>query len=239
MLRANLMDAHLPSASWPETQWDRILALRDPVEREAALREICERYHLVILAQCKRWSAQDGEDMAQSFLLWAIQQRRLELADPARGRFRVFLGTMLRNYQRKAYRADQAQKRGGGVEHVDWVEEAAWAPLAPDGVFDRDWALDVMKRVISTLQAEAAGSGIKDEVLSVLLPSLRAEEDAVEAGWEVHAGRLGVPAGTLRSQATRLRRRFRELMEREVSAFTSGSDLEAEIRYLMSCLGAP
>lgn len=232
------MDAHLPSASWPETQWDRILALRDPAEREAALREICEKYHVVILAQCRRWSDQDGEDMAQSFLLWVIEQRRLELADPERGRFRVFLSTMLKNYQRKAYRAEQAQKRGGGVEHVDWVEEAAGAPMAPDVVFDRDWALDVMKRIIATLQAEATGSGIKDEVLSVLLPSLRAEEDAMEATWEAHASRLGVPAGTLRSYAARLRKRFRELMEREVSASTSGSDLEAEIRYLMSCLGA-
>ncbi|MES2598731.1 MAG: hypothetical protein V4662_25585 [Verrucomicrobiota bacterium] len=231
------MDAPPSSASWPETQWDRILALRDPVEREAALREICEKYHVVILAQCRRWNEQDGEDMAQSFLLWVIEERRLELADPARGRFRFFLRTMLKNYQRKAYRSDQAQKRGGGVEHVDWVEEASWTPVAPDETFDRDWALDVMKRIISALQAEAAGSGIKDEVLSVLLPSLRAEEDAMEATWEAHAMRLGVAAGTLRSQASRLRNRFRELMEREVSAFTCGSDLEAEIRYLMSCLG--
>jgi len=132
-----------------ETQWDRILALRDPAQREQALREICELYRGVILVMCRRWDKQEGEDLTHSFMLWLIQTGRLELADPARGRFRNYLNTLLTNFLRKHHRYQQAKKRGGGVEHVDCAEETYHPALQPeDRLFDREWAQTLIGRVI-------------------------------------------------------------------------------------------
>jgi|JI6StandDraft_1071083.scaffolds.fasta_scaffold31869_2 hypothetical protein len=227
------------SGIWPETRWDRVLALRDPAAREEALREICELYRGVILARCRVWSEQDGEDLAQAFLYWLIQERRLEQADPVRGRFRSYLSTMLGNFLRKDYRAGQAQKRGGDAEHVDWVEESPWVDAASDAVFDRAWAQAVMGRVVMALRLEAEASGINEVVLRAVLPALLAEDEADGDTWKAVAARTGVASGTLRAQSTRLRQRFRELLEREVSICTTQGEVEAEIRHLVRALSVP
>lgn len=228
-----------PSGNWPETRWDRVLALRDPAAREEALREICELYRGVILTRCLAWSAQNGEDLTQAFLFWLIQERRLEQADPARGRFRSYLSTMLGNFLRKDYRSGQAQKRGGDMEHVDWVEESPWVDAASDAVFDRAWAQAVMGRVVMALRLEAEASGINEIVLRAVLPALLAEDDEDADTWKTMAAKLGVASGTLRCQASRLRQRFRELLEREVSACTTHGEVEAEIRHLVRALSVP
>lgn len=224
--------------AWPETRWDRVLALRDPAARGQALKEICEAYRPVLLAQCRKWQEQEGEDLLQEFLLWVIETGRLDRADPARGRFRAYLSTLLGNFLRKDYRAGRAQKRGGGVEHVDWVDDAVTIEAVPDAWFDRTWAQAVMGRVVATLRLEAEASGVSDDVLRAVLPALLSQggEEVDESPWTEVAARLRVSAGTLRSQAFRLRQRFRELLEREVSGFTSGSELEEEIRHLMRAL---
>jgi DNA-directed RNA polymerase specialized sigma24 family protein len=225
-------------SAWPETRWDRVLALRDPAAREDALREVCEVYRGVILGICRRWNEQDGEDLAHEFLLWVIVSGRLEQADSARGRFRSYVSTMLNNFLRKQHRAGQALKRGGGAEHLDWVEEAVWVEAAPDATFDQAWARALMERVVTALRLEATASGVKDEVLRAVLPALLAEdEETVEdETWVSMASRVGISAGTLRSQASRLRQRFRELLEKEVSFFTSRSEVESEIRHLVRAL---
>lgn len=224
--------------AWPETRWDRVLALRDPAARGEALKEICEAYRPVLLALCRKWHDQDGEDLLQEFLLWVIETGRLDRADSARGRFRAYLSTLLGNFLRKDYRAGRAQKRGGGVEHVDWVEDVVSIEAVPDAWFDRTWAQAVMGRVVATLRLEAEASGVSDDVLRAVLPALLSQggEEVDDSPWTEVAARLQVSAGTLRSQAFRLRQRFRELLEREVSAFTSGSELEEEIRHLMRAL---
>lgn len=226
------------SSLWPETRWDRVLALRDPAAQAEALKEICEMYRPVLLALCRRWNEQEGEDLLQEFLLWVIESGRLELADSSRGRFRAYLSTLLGNFLRKHYRSGRAQKRGGGAEHVDWAEDAVTVEAAPDALFDRAWAQAVMGRVVMTLGKEAEASGVSADVLRSVLPALLSQggDEVDESPWAEVAQRLGVSAGTLRSQASRLRARFRELLEREVSAFTAGSELEAEIRHLMRAL---
>lgn len=228
-----------PSGTWPETRWDRVLALRDPAAREEALREICESYRSVILARCRAWSAQDGEDLTQAFLFWLIRERRLEQADPVRGRFRSYLSTMLGNFLRKDYRSGRTQKRGGDTEHVDWVEETPWVDATSDAVFDRAWAQAVMGRVVAALRLEAEASGINDVVLRAVLPALLAEDDEDADTWKTMAARVGVASGTLRCQASRLRQRFRELLEREVAACTTHGEVEAEIRHLVRALSVP
>lgn len=61
-------------------------------------------YHSVTLGVCRRWHEQDGEDLTHEIPLWVIESGRLELADPARGRFRGYLGTLLGSFLFKHYR---------------------------------------------------------------------------------------------------------------------------------------
>jgi RNA polymerase sigma factor (sigma-70 family) len=222
-------------SSWPETRWDRVLALRDPATRDAALSDLCVMYRGVILAQCKDWNAQEGEDLTQAFFEWLIKERVFEKASPQRGRLRDFLKKVLRNFLLKRYRTAQAQMRGGKVFHVELDEDLMADSEEEDLGFDRDWAMDIMKRVIDTLKAEVKEAGIKAEVLREMIPSVMLQRDEAFCQNEL-AARLGRPAGSVRSEVFKIKNRFRELLEREVANTTSGSDVQAEIQYLMQLL---
>jgi DNA-directed RNA polymerase specialized sigma24 family protein len=57
----------------------------------------------------------DGaEDVVQAFFTTAFEKRYLERYDPARARFRTFLRTCLDRYVQNTWKAERAEKRGGG-----------------------------------------------------------------------------------------------------------------------------
>lgn len=220
---------------WPETDWDRVLALRDPAAHAEALAEICKTYRTVFLRVLRRWDTQHAEDMTQDFILGLIQHDHLQRVDPALGRFRQYVGRMLMNFARKHHLRGLRLKRGAGAQHVDITEEAEIGLSAPGTeIFDHEWARGLVDRVITAFQQES----MEPEILRMALRELLSHGAAPAASYAALAASTGRSESTLRSDVTRIRARFYERLKQEVALTTVRSEINEELRYVLRALEA-
>ena len=231
---------------FPHTRWSLVLAAtqRSSPESAAALESLCRAYSPPLYAYARRCghSPPDAQDLTQEFFARLLEKQWLETADREKGRLRTFLVVALKNFMSKEWRRESAQKRGGRQPHVpmdtafaeSYYAADASAGLAPDEVFDRQWALTLLDLTLQRLRAEfdAAGKAGEFEALKVCL---MAEHGAID--YAAMARQLGRNAGAARVAVHRLRKRFRELSREEVSrTLAEGADLEGELRYLAATL---
>jgi len=219
------------------TRWSLILAARGTSRSaQQALAQLCEDYRPVVLAHFKRQGQpQLADDRTQAFFLHFLERNLHDRADAARGSFRAFLFTSVRNHWREAVRNEGALKRQTGAD----AGEAALADLAdaqasPENLFDRDWALQVLRRASEQLEQEAQRSG-KSELFAAVRGFLF---EAPEASDYVRIGAaLAMPANTVAVAVRRLRERLRSLIRRELADTLSPSaDIETEMRWLRQAL---
>lgn len=218
---------------WPETDWDKVLALRDPAAHQAALGEICQTYREVFLRVLRKWDPLQAEDMTQDFLLGLIKRDSMQRIDPSLGKFRQYVGRMLSNFARKHHRHQHRQKRGEGIVHVEISEDVA-ADEPPDtDVFDHEWARALVARVVATFKAD----GTRPETLRMALREL-VTQVAPAASYAELAAQTGVLETTLRSEVARARARFYERLKQEVALTTVRSELDTELAYVLRALEA-
>ena len=94
--------------------------------------------------------------------------------------------------------------------------------------------MTIIRRVLENLRAEQAGRG-RLAVFEALQPHLTGEPAADD--YERLAATLGMETGALKVALHRLRRRFGELLRKEVAYTVSRpEDVEEEIRHLLAVL---
>jgi RNA polymerase sigma-70 factor (ECF subfamily) len=235
-----------PAPNWirPQfvtTHWSVVLSAgQEGPEAPAALERLCKLYWtpLYIYARRDGLSSPDAQDAVQEFIAQLLKRDDLKGVSPEKGRFRTFLLTALRNFLISRARREQAQKRGGGKPLVCLDADEAEAICAPEladqttpaKAFDRRWAKELMARALEQLRAEHR-SPSQARLFGALQPMLAdsgriSQESAL-------AAELGVTAGALAVAATRLRRRYRELIEVEVrQTLANPADLAEEMRAL-------
>src|SRR4051794_36229937 len=145
---------------FPQTRWSVVLAAtqRHGPESAAALESLCRSYWHPLYAYVRRTgqSPHDAQDLTQEFFARLLEKNWLETADREKGRLRTFLIVALKNFMSKEWRRASAQKRGGGHAPVQFdttVAETVYAAdaparLAPDEIFDREWALTLLDMTI-------------------------------------------------------------------------------------------
>jgi DNA-directed RNA polymerase specialized sigma24 family protein len=82
-----------------------------------------------------------AEDVVQAFFTVAFDKGYVERYDPAKAKFRTFLRTCLDRFVQNTQKAERAEKRGGGMEHVslDFAgAESALAEIASSDLRDLD-----------------------------------------------------------------------------------------------------
>jgi hypothetical protein len=139
---------------------------------------------------------------------------------------------------------DHAQKRGGGNVPVELDDTAIseaetyasrcnhWSA---DGVFEREWAASLARQALDRLaqEYELGGKGALFEALKSRL----AADEAAAIPYEELANRLGRTAAHLRVDVTRLRARYRAILQEEVSGTVVDSrDVDEELRYLRQAM---
>ena len=99
------------------THWSVVIraAEQDSVSAHEALCELCRTYWYPLYGYVRRrgYSPQDAEDMTQSFFARLLEKNYVADADRARGKFRSFLLTALKNYLANEWDRRHAKKRGG------------------------------------------------------------------------------------------------------------------------------
>jgi RNA polymerase sigma factor (sigma-70 family) len=231
-------------AEFLTTEWSIVLqAGSDKTPGAAhALEALCRTYWPPLYSYARRegLSPQDAQDATQEFILNLLRRNDLASVSPEKGRFRSFLLGALKNFLVSRWRMERAQKRGGQSEFVvletDEAEKLCQPELidqlSPEKAFDRRWAMTVMARALDRLRAEHQmpdQARLFAALQPVLAGSGRMENQVALAG------ELGVTPGALATAATRLRHRYRALIEDEVRrTLEKPGDVAEELRVLFA-----
>jgi RNA polymerase sigma-70 factor (ECF subfamily) len=243
-----------PSASSPPpddyfatTRWTVVLQAgrKSSPHSDRALAELCESYWYPLYCYVRRRvsSREDAEDLVQAYFERFIGRNHLEGLSADRGRFRAFLLASLKHFLANEWDKAGRQKRGGGVQplSLDWqdaetrFQQEPPDPAAnPEQVFDRQWALAVLERVIQRLRDECVADG-KANLFEQTKGYLMVGEEAIP--YAEAATALGIDAGAVRVTVHRLRKRYRSLLRDEIAqTLTDPDQVPDELQSLQAAL---
>ena len=228
------------------THWSVVLQAggNDSPQAADALATLCRAYWFPLYAYVRRQghTVEDAQDFTQAFFARLLERKSFQLADRNRGRFRTFLLTSLKYFLINEWRKGNCDKRGGGQQIISLDAEATETRFqaepadnrTPDKAFERQWAMAVLNRVLDQLQAEFAATG-RGPLFEELKSSLTGEEN--ENSYAEIGRRLGMTEGNLKVMVHRLRRRYREVLRKEICMTVTDPDLvDVEIRELFAAL---
>jgi RNA polymerase sigma-70 factor (ECF subfamily) len=106
--------------------------------------------------------------------------------------------------------------------------------LTPERLFERRWATGLLDQALARLEAESIAVG-KSALVSHLLPSLTGGRS--EVPFAAIAAELGMPEGSVKMAASRLRKRYGEILREEIAGTVADpADVDAEVRALFAAL---
>jgi len=239
-------DAVARRPAFVTTHWSVVLTAgrSDTTHAQAALEKLCQTYWYPLYAYVRRrgHSVEDAQDLAQEFFARLLAGNWVGGADRTKGRFRTFLLTALNRFLANEWDRARAQKRGGGVLSVPmdtamaesrYCEDTKSA-LAPDRLYDRQWAMTLLDRTMNRLETEHQRLG-KGAEFGVLSPALTAERGDIP--YAAMAAQLGQNEPAVRMAVHRLRKRFREVFREEITQTVANpGEVEEEIRHLLAAL---
>jgi RNA polymerase sigma factor (sigma-70 family) len=230
------------------THWSVVLSARDKdASRSAeALETLCRTYWYPLYAFARRQGQRphDAQDLTQAFFARLLEKDYLKAAGREKGKFRTFLLVALKRFLADDWDRQHAQKRGGFATIVSIDQELAESRFAaepadrlqPDVVFDRQWAVALIERVMARLQEEYVSSG-RARLFEVLRGCLARDESAPSYA-EIAAG-LNLTEAAVKMAVHRMRARYRELLYAEIAdTVSSPEEVEEEIRHLFSTFGS-
>lgn len=213
-------------------------------EAGRALETLCRAYWYPLYAYARRRTeeAAEAEDLTQAFFAELLEKNYLAQAHPERGRFRAFLLTAFKHFLAKQWDKARAQKRGGQFQHrsLDLSDGPrryhveAVDPLTPEQIYDREWALTLLERVLQRLGDELtrAGKEHQFEQLKGFLVGDRSGRSYADAAEE-----LGTSVDAIKMGVSRLRRRYRQLLRGEIAqTVVDPSEIDQEIQSLFDAL---
>lgn len=241
-----MMDNQL--SQFQQTHWSVIQKAMDSENPEfaQALSALCHRYWrpLYVHARKKGKSSHDAEDLVQGFLAEMIREKYHCAADASKGRFRTFLLKMFDRFMIRDWKKGQAIKRGGQEAHVSLdyqlaeslFKESSKNELPSEAVYDRGWALELLRQVNDQLKSEFAKKG-HSEKFYLIRPFLPGAGETSKM--ETVAESAQIPIGTLKSDIHRVRSRFKKIMREHIaSTVADPKDIDEELKYLASLLRA-
>ena len=232
------------ASSFAATRWSRVIEARGAApEARAALSDLCAAYYAPVVAFLRRERGDEdaARELAQEFFARLLAGGGVDGADRERGKFRSFLLGAVKHFLADMRDHSLREKRGAGAAHEsldaeDALEITDRNALPPDVLFDRQWALTVLDRAFTALEAELSNEG-KSAHLEVLKPWLVA--DAERGAQTAAAATLGVSETAVRVIVHRLRQRYREAVRSELrQTLAPGGSVEEELRQLFTALAS-
>lgn len=217
----------------------------DSTSNRDALAELCQTYWYPLYGFIRRQgrSSQDAEDLTQAFFARLLEKNYIASANQEKGRFRSFLITALKRFMANEWDREHAQKRGGFQTAVAIDQAMAEArfnselshQLQPDVLFERQWAMTLLERVMTQLQEEYTTTG-RAKLFEHLRSCLVKEESAQP--YASIAAELNLTEAAVKTAVHRLRTRYRDLLRTEIAKTVSTPDeIEPELRHLFSTFG--
>lgn len=209
------------------TRWTLVLSAgrKSSAQSDQALAELCQTYWYPLYAYVRQRvaSREEAEDLVQAFFARFLEKNYLAGLSSERGKFRAFLLASLKHFLSNEWDKARRQKRGGQVPHLslDWQSADDRYqhldppdPTSPDRLFDREWALALLERVVEVLRRELEAEG-KGDLFEGAKAFLTVSSEAIPYG--AAALKLGMEEQALRVAVHRLRKRYRQLLRAEIS----------------------
>ena len=250
MLRMKSRDK--PAVSPPQnqtfatTRWSVVIAAgRDssPYSKQA-LASLCETYWYPLYAYVRRRvpDVDEAQDLTQAFFAQLLEKNYVGSATPDRGRFRAYLLTAFKHFLSKQWEKAKAQKRGGGRAPISLDFESAdshfriepVSRLTADQLYDRQWAITLLGQIMERLEVEFEQAGKAkqfDELRGFIIG------DHAGTTYAQVAEKLSMTEGAAKKSASRMRRRYGELLREEIAQTVAvPEEVEDEIRNLFAIL---
>lgn len=234
--------------SFHTTHWSLVLlaAGRDGSSADNALETLCREYWPPLYSFIRRRGAPvaEAQDLTQEFFARLLAKNYLRTADRERGRFRAFLIGSLKHFLANERKAARAQKRGGGQRNLSLDFETAEArylnePVdkrTPEQVYEQQWALLLIDRVLKRVEQEFVSSGKGDQfqlLRNVLVIGPNTPSYA-EIAADLHSTEAAV-----KMAVHRLRKRYRELLREEIGQTVADeAEIEEELKELFAALAS-
>jgi DNA-directed RNA polymerase specialized sigma24 family protein len=233
-------------AQFPTTHWSVVLSAgRDTsVVADSALESLCRAYWypLYVFVRRKGYEAHEAQDLTQSFFTRLLEKDYLRTVDRSKGKFRSFLLAALGHFLANTWRDAHAQKRGGQARFISIEEDQgenqylqlASSDLTPEELFDQQWAVTLLGKVVARLREEFAAHGKQAlfEHLKVFLTGERRSQSYAEL-----ALKLETTEGALKMAVSRMRQRYGELLRAEIAHTVAGpQEVEEELRAFFAAL---
>jgi DNA-directed RNA polymerase specialized sigma24 family protein len=245
-------DAHgtepIAQLDFATTHWTVVLKARDRSgsEASAALAQLCETYWYPLYAYVRRRIADvhEAQDFTQAFFAHLLEKAVIANADAERGRFRAFLLTACQRFLINGWQKARAVKRGGGRRPLSLDFDSgesklglvAIETLTAEQVYEQQWAITLLERVMERLRAEYAAKE-RSQYFEALKPLLAGSSQQI--GYADAARSLRISEATARVAGHRMRQRYRELLRSEIANVVERpEDIDDEIRALFTALGA-
>ncbi len=219
--------------------------MADSLVARQALAGLCRDYWYPLYAFARRagQNLHDAQDLTQGFFGEILEHNLFAAAEREKGRLRTFLLTAFRRYMGDVREKEQTFKRGGGQEHLSlnldegedrYVREPA-DHVTPEMLYERSWALTVLKGALKDLSAEEerAGRGAQ----CALLEGFLSPESTGESDYAAASATLKMTEEAVRKTVSRLRKKFRDCLRRQI-ADTLDAPSERQIDDELASLGA-
>ena len=233
-----------PAELFATTHWSVVLAAADEGRPEAAeaLETLCRTYWYPLYAFVRRrgHNPEDAEDLTQGFFAHLLEKQALGQLTREGGKFRSFLLTALNHFLTNEWEHQRAQKRDQRrvvVSLDDFDPEARYRlepveVIAPEMLFDRQWAATLLNQVLARLRAEQTAEG-KGEAFDRLRGCLTGAEASLP--YADLAAQLGMTGSAVKMAVHRLRKRYGELLRAEIArTVASPQEVDEEIRHLIA-----
>jgi DNA-directed RNA polymerase specialized sigma24 family protein len=240
-------NAHHRPVAFTTTHWSVVLEAQgeSPAAQEA-LEKLCRTYWRPIFAFLRRHgiSPEQAEDITQGFFAELLERQSLSAVRKEKGRLRSFLLGGLKYFLANEGRRAMAIKRGKGQRLIpleelradNRIEMEPADPVTAEMIYERQWALTVLERVLSRLKDEyvAADNAALFDSLKELLP-----DEPGSPSQAVIATRLGMSENAIRQAFYRFRQRYQALLREEIAnTVATPGDIEDELRHLIAVLEA-
>ena len=161
------------SSSFPSTVWEDLHRAGDPGapgSRET-LNDLAAAYWRPVFHYIRAvWnkSLEDAKDLTQGFFASIFDPEFLAQGDAARGSFRAYVISSLKNFLANEEKARKRLKRGSGAPQLSLDcrdPDGSGFSLAlaqgrtPEEYFDRAWAASVLEEAVRTLEKRYAAQG--------------------------------------------------------------------------------
>lgn len=234
-----------PDGEFPTTDWTLISRLRSREDAVAqrALNDLCAQYHYPLYCYIRRRGLEhhDAQDALHDFLAKLLRNDSLRGTHQDEGRLRGFLSTALQRFLQNWHR-DRARERD--TVSAECAQELAEAEArfqrerltdedTPDRIFERKWALELLRHVQETLRIQYQNRG-KEALYAALRPGLLNGGSLRGEDTPRIAASLAMSEGAVRVAMNRLLEDYRAILREEVrQTVERAEDVESELGHLI------